>query len=93
MVKKRIRESIEWPGYFNNINSYSKLPDDVTSDIAEDALPSSIHMHDVSVFRRAMEKHGFIIKFCDYLNGKENGAVPETWNDGREYVGVIAAKP
>jgi hypothetical protein len=36
---------------------------------------------------------GFNIEWAGYLDGKVNGAVPETWYDGREYLGIIAVKP
>jgi SAM-dependent methyltransferase len=99
----RLKEKIKWPGYLENFDEYSISPDEIdttkesTNEAAQSntdsAFPSALHMFDVPILKKALETQGFVIEFADYLDGSQNGAVEETWHDGREYVGIIARKP
>ena len=91
--QKRLAQDLAWPGYFEQYNEYVCLPDNDADAVNELQLPDALHMFDIPHLTRAMEQAGFTIESADYLDGKRNGAVPETWHDGREYVGIIASKP
>jgi SAM-dependent methyltransferase len=101
--ERRLEDKVKWPGYLENFDDYCVLPDetDVTSQNTNEAtktdidspFPSALHMYDLPVLRKALETYGFVIEFAEYLDGSNNGAVKETWHDGREYVGFVARKP
>lgn len=89
----RIRNAEKWPGYLVDFNHYSEMPNDESiSRIDSNALPKSLHVFELPFLVNALTKLGFIIEFADYLDGSKNGAVEETWHDGREYLGIIARK-
>lgn len=93
---RRLEAKVKWPGYLDDYDAYSLVPEDdkeeEVSETLESPFPSALHMYDLSVLVKALEATGFIIEFADYLDGSKNAAVKETWNDGREYVGIIARK-
>lgn len=70
----------------------SVIPGEEEELSEESPFPSALHMFDLNVLIKALEAIGFIIEFGEYLDGKANGAVKETWHDGREYVGIIARR-
>lgn len=91
---RRLNQKVKWPGYLENFDEYSWLPDDLIELSAEpSAFPTALHIYDISILQAALIEQGFEIEFAEYLDGKVNGAVPETWHDGREYLGIIACKP
>lgn len=90
--QRRIEAGEKWPGYLEDFNKYS-YTDDIHNEHDTSAFPIALHMFDVPVFVRALKELGFIIEFAEYLDGRTNGAVEETWHDGREYVGIVACKP
>lgn len=101
--ERRLEEKVKWPGYLENFDEYSISPDEVNAakgstneaaqTNADSAFPSALHMFDVPILKAALETLGFVVEFADYLDGSKNGAVEETWHDGREYVGIVARKP
>lgn len=93
--EQRLKANVKWPGYLEDFDRYSYLPNEAqeTVDVSDASFPSALHMYDLPVLRRYLEKLGFIIEYANYLDGRLNGAVEETWHDGREYIGIIAYKP
>jgi SAM-dependent methyltransferase len=87
---RRLASGMSWPGYFENFNAFSDLPDE---DSDYSAFPAELHFLDKPVLVAALQKFGFEIEYAEYLDGKDNGAMADTWHDGREYVGIIARKP
>lgn len=90
--KKRKEEGKKWPGYFEDFNKYS-YTDGVPSEQDTSAFPVALHFFDIDTLVRALQDLNFVIESAEYLDGKTNGAVEETWHDGRELMGVIARKP
>ena len=92
--KKRQEEKMKWPGYLEDFNQYSQLPGNPEAIETEaSAFPTALHIYDLPVLIAALQTTGFIIEAADYLDGQSNGAVKDTWYDGREYIGIIAHKP
>jgi len=103
--EQRLKANVKWPGYLEDYDKYCQLADepqvrDEARAEAKEALdtsnsnfPTALHMYDLPVLKKHLEALGFIIEFADYLDGRLNGAVEETWHDGREYVGIVARKP
>lgn len=91
--QRRIDNKIKWPGYLEDFNKYSMMPDNSEPEYGSSAFPTALHFYDLPILKQALEAQGFIIEFAEYLDGKENGAVKDTWHDGREYVGIVALKP
>lgn len=90
----RLEKKMQWPGYLENFDDYSWLPEDPLEFATEpSSFPTALHVYDIPVLQSALIAQGFEIEWADYLDGKTNGAVPETWYDGREYLGIIAVKP
>ena len=90
--QKRRDTGRKWPGYLEDFSKYS-YTDGAPNEHDASAFPLALHFFDTDVFVRALENLGFIIEFAEYLDGPANGAVEETWHDGREFVGIIARKP
>ncbi len=93
--RRRVEEHTKWPGYLENFDEYSQTPETVDTghNGGDLAFPVALHMYDIPVLREALIEQGFEIESAEYLDGKTNGAVEETWHDGREYIGIIARKP
>lgn len=91
---RRLEQKMRWPGYLENFDAYSYLADEPADFASEaSAFPTALHVYDIPVLQAALITQGFDIEWADYLDGKINDAVPETWYDGREYLGIIAVKP
>ena len=89
--KKRCAAGREWPGYLDDFSKYS-YTDDVLNEQDTSAFPMALHFFDKEVLVKALQALGFIIECAEYLDGPANGAVEETWYDGREFIAVIARK-
>ncbi|MFN8771104.1 MAG: class I SAM-dependent methyltransferase [Pseudomonadota bacterium] len=87
---RRIQSGLKWPGYFENFNLYSSLKEE---NEASNAFPSKIHFLDKKSLEKVLKEIGFEIEEAVFLNGRLNGAVEETINDGRELLSIIAKKP
>lgn len=86
--RKRITQGQKWPGYFEDFKQFS------LSEIeSNNALPSKIHYFEKDSLTKALTDVGFIIESANYLDGKSNGAVADSINDGREILSIIAKKP
>jgi SAM-dependent methyltransferase len=101
---ERIKAKVKWPGYLEDFDKFCDSADQGQTsgepkdnkdkiDADDSPFPSALHMYDLPILKRYLETLGFIIEHADYLDGRSNGAVKETFHDGREYVGVIARKP
>ena len=87
---------MKWPGYLEDFDKYAQSSNEAEeekSETMDPPFPSALHMYDLPTLTKALETLGFVIEFADYIDGRTNGAVKETWHDGREYVGIIARKP
>ncbi len=87
--ERRIKDHVRWPGYVEDFGTFSTDKADKTG---ENNLPKKLHILDLPILKRELIKIGFRLEFAEYLNGKEQGAVPGSWYDGREYLGIIAVK-
>lgn len=87
--KRRCEQGIKWPGYLVDIGEFSSLPEK-----RESIVPKTLHFYELSSLVNALKTAGFIIELANYLDGKSNGAYPETLHEsGRECLGIIAIKP
>ena len=95
--KQRKSMGAKWPGYLENYDDYctEEDHDDKASQTPADAaeFPPSLHLFELEVLKTALEQIGFKIESASYFDGKENGAVSETWLNGQEYLGIVAYKP
>lgn len=92
---RRKTKEIKWPGFFENYNDYC-IPVEFHKNFSKEnkpSFPASLHMFEAEILRSYLQEIGFVIEKAEYLNGKENFAVEETWLDGKELLGVIARKP
>lgn len=88
--QRRCDEQWKWPGYLEDFSQYS-----YTNGVHNEhnpALPRTLHFLTTEAFENALLPLGFTLEFSQYLSGKENGAMEDTWHDGREFVGIIAKK-
>lgn len=83
---RRLKSGRKWPGYLEDFSEYSADKFDAT------AFPMTLHFFDRNVLVPVLEKLGFTIESAEYIDGKTNGAVEDTWYDGREFISVIAKK-
>jgi SAM-dependent methyltransferase len=84
VYEDRKRHGIRWPGEAENVQQYS-------SHQTLSELPPFIHLLDDEVIRNAFEALGFIVEKAEMY--MRNGLPEYLSYDGRENVGVIAAKP
>lgn len=95
--QQRKSTKTKWPGYLEDYDYYctEEDHDDKASQTPADAaeFPPSLHLFELEVLKTALEQIGFKIESATYFDGKENGAVSETWLDGQEYLGIVAYKP
>jgi SAM-dependent methyltransferase len=82
---QRIKAGMKWPGYFIDFNKYS-------NQAPVDYVPKTLHFFDKEHFVTAIKQAGFVIEHAEYLDGKTNGAMADTWHDGREYLAIVARK-
>lgn len=91
---RRLKAGVKWPGYFEDFDAYSLLPaDPLDVQDAPSPFPTALHIFDLPILEAALRQCGFVIEMASYLDGKTNGAIQETWHDGREHLGIIARKP
>ena len=83
----RLESGRKWPGYLEDFSKYS------SDEFDPSAFPVTLHFFDKNVIAPTLERIGFTIESAEYLDGQTNGAVEDTWHDGREFVGVVAMKP
>jgi len=80
-----------WPGYLENFDNYTSSQNSIEKT-KNDPFPSALHVYEKSILVDALTQAGFSIELATYLDGKSNGAMQDTWFDGREYIGIIATK-
>ncbi len=90
--KKRCAEGPKWPGLLEDFSQYS-YTDGVRNELDVATLPAALHFFDIDIFVPALQQLGFVIEFAEYLDGPSNGALADTWHDGRELVGIVARRP
>jgi Methyltransferase domain len=90
--KKRCAEGRKWPGYLEDFSVYS-YTNGVRNELAAATLPAALHFFDLDILVPILQHLGFVIEFAKYLDGPSNGAMQDTWYDGREFVGIVAKKP
>jgi SAM-dependent methyltransferase len=84
VYEKRKCRGVRWPGEAENVQQYS-------SHQTVSELPSFINLLDEDVLRDAFEATGFIIEKSEMF--LRSGLPEYLYYDGRENVGLIAAKP
>lgn len=100
----RKEDGIKWPGFFENYNNYCTEIDEISNDDNDhiemgetddfiEEIDSNFHMFELDIVKHALEKVGFMIQKINYLDGKTNAAMKETWLNGRELLGLVAYKP
>jgi len=88
-----LKRGIKWPGYLEDFDKYSNSPTNgYTEKLSDSPFPTALHLYDLDPLVKELQNIGFIIEYGEYLDGKLNGAMTETWLDGREYIGIIACK-
>ncbi|MBP9743332.1 MAG: class I SAM-dependent methyltransferase [Burkholderiales bacterium] len=87
--QRRVDSLEKWPGYFEDFNKYSTMAEENAN---ENSIPIRLHFFDILPLVKALEDVGFEVEVSQYLDGRSNGAVQDTWYDGREMLGVIARK-
>jgi SAM-dependent methyltransferase len=89
--EKRCAEGRKWPGYLEDFSLYS-YTDGVRNELDAATFPMALHFFDLDVFVPILQHLGFAIEFAEYLDGPSNGALEDTWHDGRELVGIVVRK-
>lgn len=83
-----------WPGYLENYDDYCTPEEKDASPVETNiGFPSNLHMFELQVLETALLETGFKVESAEYLDGKEHHAVPETYDSGKELLGIIACKP
>lgn len=84
---RRVNLGQKWPGYFENFKQFA-LPSPSNA-----GLPQRVHYFEIAPLVTELTNIGFTIDMAKYLDGRLNGAVLDSINDGREILGIIATKP
>ena len=88
--QKRVSSGLKWPGYFEDFNEFSTMAEE---NRTTNSVPARLHFFDTAPLVKALMDIGFEIEIAQYVDGKTNGAVEETFHDGREMLSIVARKP
>lgn len=88
--QKRVDSGLKWPGYFEDFIKFSTMAKENRNI---NSVPTRLHFFDINPLVKALMDIGFEIEIAQYVDGKTNGAVEETFHDGREMLSIIAKKP